>query len=305
MHIEDLVADIVKRWALVVLSTILGGLLAFYMLSGASDVYRTSMVLVPVKNDLQAPKSGIMGALPLGNVGSLLGLGGTDRDLERFMLMFSSIEIAERLETKHGVMKTIFASEWNGTTQKWQPKVKNLKAKIRSYILSIFDRGKWTAPNYGRLSEYVFGSILVEPIPKVGALSLTMDHDDPEFAKRWMQMVYEEIDLKLREEAISRTTHMIGYLENKLATISNVEHRQALVGLLAGQERTMMLIQNKGPFKVKVLTPAITKDQPISPRPIRTLALGIVGGGILGIILAILFGTLPRRLRRFRTALRS
>ena len=157
---------------------------------------------------------------------------------------------------------------------------------------AFFDLPVWTPPSVNLLAVYLEKELKISDVPLTGMRRIVYRHEDPAFAVQLLRWMHEEADGLIREEAQDRTTRQIKYIEEKLATVFVAEHRLSLTQLLSEQEKQMMMIQVDLPFAARMIEPPTVSDRPTSPNPIINIALGIIGGGILGVFIVLLAGAL-------------
>ncbi len=176
-------------------------------------------------------------------------------------------------------------------------------AEVKAAFLGFFERPPWTPPSAGALAEFLDDGLDVTEIADSAMRRIEFSHEDPQFAVKFLSWLHKEVDELVREQAAERATVRIGYIQEKLNTVTVAEYREALIQLLSDQEMQMMMIQVDLPFSARIIEPPMVSDAPTFPKPFRLLALGAGWGFFVGILLLFLIDslrggqTLPRESR--------
>jgi uncharacterized protein involved in exopolysaccharide biosynthesis len=78
------------------------------------------------------------------------------------------------------------------------------------------------------------------------------------------------------------------YIVQQLGTVTNFEHRQALINLLTEQERTLMLAAPNQPYAVDLLEPVHASSRPTKPQVSILVTLGLILGVTAGVCFTVL-----------------
>jgi uncharacterized protein involved in exopolysaccharide biosynthesis len=81
-------------------------------------------------------------------------------------------------------------------------------------------------------------------------------------------------------------------LQRKLQETTVSEYRLALLQLIAGEERQMMLLEKGLPYAGEVVDGPHVSDQPFIPWFVLYLGAGMVGGLFLGSLLVLFLATI-------------
>jgi LPS O-antigen subunit length determinant protein (WzzB/FepE family) len=283
--IRGLLETLWRGWWLLLVAIVLALLVTTVALKLESPLYTATMIVAPAPTDLAAASQL---ASELEEFASLATLAQSPvklervSNLERYVLLFGSTALAARLQAEHGLLQTVFESDWDAENQVWrQPQ--GLKATIERAVLGFFGFPSWTAPDIPALAEWLDGRVGVNRLGGGAMLRLRMEHARPEFAAAVVAMVHETADAMLREDALARVDAEIALAERELAAATAPTRRQALEDMLRAQYQVQAVLQVDQPYAAQVMVPVTASATPTSPNPLLILALAAMVGAILGI----------------------
>jgi len=117
-------------------------------------------------------------------------------------------------------------------------------------------------------------------------ITVTFNHRDPVFARRFLQALHESTDLVLRRQTLDRSTKYARYLEEELRKEQQAELRQVLTNTFSQQEVWIMMSSSNTPFAAQPVGDAVSSIRPTSPNPLVILLAMTVVGLICGSTLA-------------------
>lgn len=272
-----------RKWVIIVVTFLAGAGAAYYAYT-QPDVYRAEVMTVLPQED----SAGGLGAVggQLGGLASLAGISmgdaGTMR-LEQVEKLIRSRSFIQSFIEKHDIKKEIYAAEG------WNPDTNEL---IYNNELYDPETDTWTRPGGEPSSWMLFGRFLelinVEIFFKKNMLILQMDHYSPYLAKRWAELLVDELNTFYREKNQREAQESMSFLRESLKETELVQVRDVFYDLLEEQTKKAMLTEVRQEYAFETLAPAVLPEDKNHPkRPIIT-ALGVIGGGILGVILAFI-----------------
>lgn len=261
-------------------------ILAIIMLARAIPIYQVDMSVVPAPSS-QAEN----GMMNTGGVGALLGLTGmqANTSYNRYQKLLVSTAVAERMQRKHDMIHVVFSGLWNSQEKKWVPP-QTVRGFLLGWLFKLSSVPIWTQPDVTDLANYLESTLIVVPAAQSDIVRISARHKDPAFARRLILMAHQEANEVLRDQVASRAAQQVAYLQQKLAQTSVQDYRQTLLSLLSAQEKTLMLTKTSAPYAAEILTPPVAQSQPVSPRPVLTIAVAILVGIMAGVATVVLFG---------------
>lgn len=263
--------------------TVLCFLIAVLYLHFAEPVYRATLqVTAPQGQQSSSPGGGLGALAELAGAGGLLG-GADATSFELYLAGLTSLEAANRLATNEPLMRRVFASEWSEQTQSWvEP-----DSTLREFIQAIkpwlgMKNYPWSPPGGQRLQEFLEKNSAIGRDKKSPIVTITFEDPDPELAHAILTLLHREMDTLLRARNIRRSTDHIEYLTGKLATVTVIDYRQALIQALAKQEQNLMASRSDQPFAAEPFGDVFVSRRPVKPQNALVLALGVISGLFAG-----------------------
>jgi hypothetical protein len=284
----------VRKWW-VIGSVIVALVLSVAYLNLAKYTYTVEYQVTPTDSN---------GGSPLGNLGGLAALAGANLpgrdDASPFSLYLEALRtrgVAEDAARDRLILRGAFPKDWDGAAGQWR--------KPNSVVGAVADEVKsalglpvyaWRAPTAAALQKFMGDNVVITQIPKKSLASISIEHEDPAFARRLLAAIHLAGDEQLRRRSLARSTAYIDYIARQLPLISIVEQRAALSRILSEQEKQRMIASAGVPFAADPFSPITVSPRPTSPKPILVLAIALIGGLFVGAALAGVLGW--RDLRR-------
>ena len=99
-----------------------------------------------------------------------------------------------------------------------------------------------------------------------GFITLTMEHESPYIAQKWLSMIIYEINKIYRMEDKKKASLAISYLNKQISLTSLTEIKQALSRLIQNETQKMMLIEANEDYIFKVIDPPIVEEIKSKPK---------------------------------------
>lgn len=265
-------------------------LLAVSYLHIATYKYSAMIKVVPVEDN--STKAG-----GLASIAAIAGVGAAQpaSNFDLFVDGLTDYETAQVLSHDPLVMQTIFAHEWDAEKKSWKKPegaITTFKGALKRF-LGFPDR-PWVAPGAAQLRDYLVREIEISTAKKATIVSITLRHAKPAFARYVINRLHVVVDARIRQNALSRADASIAYINRKLPSITVPEYRQALVDIMAINEKQRMLASSGLPFAAAPVSVTEISNGPVSPKPAFVLALALLFGIALGaLVIFLLPSTTP------------
>lgn len=274
-----LASVLAPRRAMIVTFTLIGmvlfGALGFWL----KPTYRGEAMLVaggPDQHDLE----GIMGSTlsSVGELASLAGLSGlssSDQALEESLAVLQSKEFNEDYIAKHDLLPILFAKQWDPNTHSWK-----------------VPPGKQPTLNKGfRVFEHLRD---IHRDKLTGIITLRIDWKDRYQAVEWVNGLVAALNSEMQARAIAEADASLGYLQKALVTTSEVNTREAINRLIESQVKKRMIATVTQEYALRFVDHALVPDMddPVGPRKLVLIAVGLVLGFLGSTALALLLDAL-------------
>ncbi|PZN92998.1 MAG: hypothetical protein DCF31_14180 [Alphaproteobacteria bacterium] len=274
-----------RRWW-VAASSATGMAMAIFVLHTATYRYSATMTVTPVQANSTALPGGLSGLASLAGV--QVGRGEVAKPFVLYMQMLTGDGVVARLARDRSLMRHVFAKHWDARLGRWrepESATRGVTNLVKS-ILGVPVRA-WAPPGPPEVDLWLSKRLSVAEDPKNGIARISLSDPDPEFAMATLAKINTLADTELRARELQRTRGYITYLGRTLATVTLAEHRAALAAMLGEQERKRMIAAADTAFAAELLGPIVASDKPDTPQPVATLLVGLGGGLLLGLLLAL------------------
>ena len=273
-------------WVLVILA-LLGVAKGVMDVQNLAPVYVAKMTVLPDSGG--GAGGGQVGGV-LGNLGLQIG-SNAPTTFDRMKVVMRSLQLAEVLQKKYGMMQIMFAGSWDADRQQWKrPTGDEFERQQR--ISAFFGQPLWQEPSLESLARAVGGSVVFRKDKDTPFWEVSVSGGDRAAALRLLTIAYSEADELLRGQDRVESQQRRRYLESQLVGLTNVDVRQALVGLMSSEQRRAMMLESSLPYAARILEPPFVSEYP-EGRNIRILialpAIILVLAGLLVITAVALF----------------
>lgn len=235
----------------------------------------------------------------LGNLANLAAIAGVGLETEAtpfrlYLEDLTSRNTAAELAADKRLLRRVFAREWQDGGWRGDP---SLADRLTASLLALSGAAipAWTPPDAARLHAWLVANVAVTQNPRSPIVMLSMAHPDPAFGKALLMRLHSIADRRARDRALARSRTNIAHLDARIATVSELDHRQAMFATRAAEAQRLMLASNPAPYAATPLGGATASPNPTSPRQGLTLVLALLLGLAAGTALALFLGPPKRR----------
>ncbi|MDP7022601.1 MAG: hypothetical protein QGH30_09675 [Candidatus Krumholzibacteria bacterium] len=218
------------------------------------NTYRSEAVLAPLlerseESAISKPLSALQG------VAALVGFSPRSyTEIQEKVAYLQSRALIQRvLERNPDVMPGLFPKEWDLAEGRW-------KKSDPKKQPGLWDAFRHFDENYQ-----------VGMDKQTGLLHVWFQSRNPEFCKKLLEVVINEANGGLREDAVKQSRNFMGYLDEKSSETLVAEAQQLLLTMMASELRRSMLAECTEDFAFKVIDPPMVPDEHVKPR--RSLLL--------------------------------
>lgn len=279
---------------IVAIAAAIGLLYGVYTVYAAGPSYTATIRVSPAPGSEGLNSSSGAGGL----LASLTGESGATQvpKFIQFTYALGSIEVAEILDKKYGLLCRVYHADCDVRTHQWRT-----RTGLQEWIVGTTSRlSGLPDPNVGPrpisdLARYVTNSVVVEQLKKTDSvLTISYVQHNPQFASQFLSELTKTTNDYIRTQNRHTQEQYVAYLTHSAAQTTNVEQRQAIDNLLLQEERQLMMTEVDVPYAAQILDgPTVTPVNHV----LKTIAIYIAIGLALGIAVAMSRDLLPRRLR--------
>lgn len=208
-------------------------------------------------------------------------------DFARYLQLFTSIPVAERLMADPVLLRGLFPDRWDAEADGWRPSP-GAVAGAKRMFLALVGRADWVEPDAERVASALRDRLVVDMVGSGPMRRLRLRHADRAMALRILTAAAQATDAHLRAEASRRSAAQIAHVRARLAGITVAEHRRALADLLSEQERIAMMIEVDLPLAADAIEPPAAAQRPDWPNPLQVVPVAMLVGLAAGTVVVSL-----------------
>lgn len=280
-----LVRRIARKWWLIGLVSALAALAAYGWMLRTTPLYTARTVVTATESTSTSKLGGALSSLALGasQLGLDLGASSSAPAFTEFLQVLTSATLAQRLETRHHVLRQLMATRWDAANVAWLPPASPL-ARLQMGLRELVGQPSWVPPTPTTLAGFLTKEFTVSDPLGTGMYVIEFSYRDPAFARALLQLVLDETDAIIKERTIARSAEQIAYIREKLEEITLQEHRTAMLSAMVSEERRLLLASSSLPFAAKFVDSVSVSDLPTYPEPFKIFVVAVLGGAILTVL---------------------
>lgn len=274
--------------------TVVTVVLALLVALFATPAYEAKAVLAP------PPTNADTGGLSelAGQFGGLAALAGINmggrQDVDQSLVILTSQQFLEHFIDTEGVAPVLYDKQWDPIAKRWHP-ARGPGAWIGRGLQAV---SGWLSPEQARAPAdgspdpwQVFHRfqkmITVDTDKRTRIVTLTVRWKDPVMAANWCNALVRHLNAETRGRAVAEADASLGYVADQLAKTQVFELRQALYRIAENEQKRAMVANTREEFALRVLSRAETPRERAFPKRTLLVLGAIVGGFVLGVLLAI------------------
>lgn len=252
----------------------------------ASEKWSSSALLTPVSS------SSVGGSSSAGGLAALAGVSlgkNSKNSSSKAVATITSRDFLRHLMKFDGVLENLMAFEsYDASSQK------------SIFVDALFnaDTGKWVddkKPTAYQAYEVYRGILSIRTSKATGFVTISIDHGSPVYAKKFLDLIIQEVNNLSRQRDIDETNASLAYLYNELDLVQQSDVQIAVSQLIEGQLKKQMMAHVKTHYTLQPI------DSPFVPElrayPQRTKS--VVSWTLLGFFLSLVFVVISEYTRKY------
>jgi hypothetical protein len=277
---------IAASYILIVLSVLICLVLSLRHLQGP-PVYKVEALLIQ-NND---PASSLRSAGSQSPLSAVLGVGGPASmpEIDEFQILLSSPVIATILDNKYHFLRDIYRDNWDAKNNRWYPHHPGVVERVHTWFVeAVSGIPGWHDPNSYDLASFLGSAVTVNRTFYGSVMSVSMNTDRPEDAKRWINNIIYEVSDIIRSQMIDERQNYTNYLLQQMNQSTLTTSRDATISILADQFRALMVLKSAKTFPLQIIQPPTRGQYPVNKSVSLFLMIGVLSGlMVAGILIAL------------------
>ncbi|RZQ56282.1 LPS O-antigen length regulator [Pseudidiomarina tainanensis] len=251
------------------------------------NIYKSEVLLAPSEDSQGRGLTGMVGGL--GGLASFAGLslGGNQADKTTIALeILKSRGFLTEFVEKHQILREIMA------VKEWSPN----QGLVFNEEIYDSQQDIWVQQAKPTSWEYVNhirnNLLTITREPESGLIRLSIHHQSPIFAKRFVELLVMDINDEMRKRDINEAKRSLEFLANELKQTSLSNMQQVFFELIEKQTQTMMLANIRPEYIFQTIDPAIAPEQKVKPRRSLIVIVATALGTFFGAFFVLLRSTI-------------
>lgn len=265
---------------IIILFSIIAAISGILYTLNMPDIYRSYAILTPKDNSSAGGSlQGYSGLASMAGI-KLPSSGMADKSTEAIYIMASYSFFEENILPNISLPNLMAVESWS----------KN--SNTISYDESIFDnsKGVWHFNNNSSIAskavkpssqisfEEFHKKLSVSQDLDTGFVTISIDHQSPYIAQKWVEIIISEINSKFRHDDKLAANLSIEFLNKQIANINFSEIKESLYDLIQAEIKKLSLIESNQDYVFKILEPPIASEKKQSPaRAVLVIIISFMG----------------------------
>lgn len=264
------------KW-IIIATTILFAVAGVFYALCKPNVYQANVLLAPAQSEVNS--GGISGQLA--NLAGINLGGGSNKTVMAKQVLQSRAFLTSFIH-RHDLSVPLMATQsWNTENESWvvDPERYDLEASEWKQD----EEGKSLKPtDWDMVKKFKDSHLSLSENEETGMLTLKLKSFSPPVAKKWADLLVEDINEHMRRQDVKDAEARIAYLEEKLNETNIAGMQQVFYQLIESETRTIMLANAQSEYVFKTVDPAVIPQEKSEPKRALIVVLATMLGGILG-----------------------
>ncbi len=276
-----MIKALLRRWYVIVGAGAVGVLLAALSL-GSGPLFESAISIAPS----QGASTAESGSSSISSLAAIAGIGGggsqTLSPYDQLLATLKSAELAEAVFQDKLLLHKIFSARWDESIHQWKTNTSTLSAIAHS-IDETFGVYRPRDVGVDDVVAYLRSNVKITNDKTSAIRVISVRTANPQNSYDILNSIYHKADDIVRRSDAQFVSQQVDYLQRRLDTITNVDHRQQLAIILSDYEKRLMLAQGRSNYASRVVDYPQVARSPATLRPTIVLLLGAIIGVIVGV----------------------
>jgi uncharacterized protein involved in exopolysaccharide biosynthesis len=297
VSILDVIALCWKRKAVIAGVTFAFALATALFALSKPNIYRAVAVVKPeIDANAQNPL-----ARRFGGLASIARFRFNRNQDDPSVLILETLESWEFLESvieKHDLgIELMAAKSWDSKTGKLVINPKLYDVDKAKWLTENKD-GEVVKPSLWRMYDNFSKKLVVVQDEETGIIRISIKHKSPIIAKKWVDLIIDELNLKLRAKAIEEANKNIHFLKEQIDKTTVNDVQVVLYDIIRDEMQKLMLAEANTEYALKTIVPARIPDKYDRYSPHRKKI--VIMGALLGLLLSLVVVVVSEVGRKYR-----
>lgn len=288
VDVVELCIALWRRKLVVVVTTLLFLVGAFFYAKSKPDIYKAEAVLAPASGGNSTTNL----AGQFGGLASFVGMSiGAELTKEIIaMELIKSWGFLEDFVKNNNLQAEIYAVEaWDKVNDKliYDASLYDVDSKLwrveNSEVSSVKD-----GPSGWSLYKKLNSMLAVNRDKETGLIRISVQHVSPKIAAQLVTLITLDLNEYMKTQDMVEARKSLRFLKGEVSKTSVTEMRKVFYQLIEEQTKTLMLATVGGEYVLKTVSRAKVPQEKILPRRTLVASVGGLVGGICGVFMVLL-----------------
>jgi uncharacterized protein involved in exopolysaccharide biosynthesis len=277
--------------ALITMVTGLAAIISVFVALSLPNIYRSTAILAP-KSDggtggLSRLASQYGGLASLAGI-NLGGLGGDGMTMPAIALeKLKSLSFFERHLYEDLLVDLMAVESWDPFTRQLTYDDEIYDDASNKWLREV-DPPRQSQPSDQEAHKEFLALLSVSEDKQTGLISVSVEHQSPDIAKRWLELMVSRVSEDLRSKDILQAEESIKFLESQREKTSLVALDEVFAQLIEEQTKKIMLANVSKDYVFDVIDPPVAPELKSKPSRALICVLGTLLGGMLGVVVVLI-----------------
>jgi hypothetical protein len=188
-------------------------------------------------------------------LGGASGAGNANDPFMEYQQLLKSQRLLDELVARDHILPRVFYMQWDASTNTW--KKPGLIHRMLVPVKELLHRPNSEHPDANSLRLFLDRSFSITPVTNARSISslslgssyvnVSLSFTDRHEAEVLLDTILRRADEIIRQEQLRDVTARIAFIKSELQRVTESEQREALIGILSGQEQlqTMMVADQR------------------------------------------------------------
>ena len=292
IDLRDILKVVWRGKLLIAIVTISAAIAAVVVALSLPNIYQSTAVLAPksgggTAGSLSRVASQYGGLASLAGI-NLGGLGGDGMSKQAFALekMKSRSFFKQHLYDDF-LVDLMAVRAWDSSTRQLRYDDEIYDTASRKWLRDVVSPRR-AKPSYQEAHSALMKLFSISEDKQTGLISVSIEHQSPDVAKRWVDLIVSRVSEDLRSKDIREAEESIRFLEVQREKTSLVALDEVFAQLIEEQTKTIMLANVSKNYVFDVIDPAVASERKSKPSRALICILGSLMGVLVGVVVVLL-----------------
>ncbi|QZN91409.1 Wzz/FepE/Etk N-terminal domain-containing protein [Idiomarina abyssalis] len=283
------------KWWIIAITFVFAVASVIYSLS-LPNIYKAQATLAPTE---EAQGQGF--GEEMSGLASLAGISVGKQQVDKVtmaMEILQSRQFIKNFVQRHNILPEVMAvKEWHQPSGELVFNENVYNPKTKEWVRDVQPPKRPEPSSWEYVKVFQDSILSLEKDSETpGLINLSISHQSPVIAHRWVEWLIEDINNHMRQRDIKEAQNSMEYLRDELGATNLSSMQQVFYQLIEKQIQTVMLANVRPEYIFQVLDPAVVPEQKDAPSRAVICMIGTFLGGFLSLLVVFI-----RHLTRLKT----